>query len=254
MKKFVSIVLISMVSVHGFGWGQTGHRVVGEIASRYLTKKARKNIEKILGNETIAMCSNHMDEIKSDRRFDHLGPWHYCTIPDGKTYEEAGTPEEGDIIMAINRIRGDLITKNFRMEDEVFNLKCLVHLVGDIHQPLHVGNGYDHGGNDVKVEYFWSSSSLHRVWDSGIIDQQNLSYSEYVNWIDHPTDEEIASWTSSSVIDWAYESMEYREPIYDLPQGKKINYRYNYLHIGTVNLRLLQAGIRLAVLLNEIYG
>ena len=254
MKKYLSILILSLISLQGFGWGQTGHRVVGEIASRYLTRKAKKNIEAVLGNQSLAMCSNFMDEIKSDRQYDHLGPWHYCTIPDGKTYEQAGTPEEGDIIMAINRISSDLISKNFRMEDEAFNLKCLVHLVADIHQPLHVGTGYDHGGNDLKVEYFWNSSNLHRVWDSGIIDQQHLSYMEYTNWIDHPTKEDMVGWTSSSVIDWAYESMEYREPMYDLPQGNKINYRYNYLHINTVNLRLLQAGIRLAGILNEIYG
>ena len=54
-----------------------------------------------------------------------------------------------------------------------------MHIVGDLHQPLHVGNGKDRGGNDVKLDFFWESSNLHRIWDSGIIDQQKLSYTEY---------------------------------------------------------------------------
>jgi hypothetical protein len=254
MRTFLVILFVLALSYESSGWGQTGHRVVGLIAEYHLSKKAKKNIRNILNGQSIAMVSNFMDEIKSDDKYDHLYPWHYCTIPDGKTYEEAGTPEEGDIIYAIELFQDELISGNFSIEDEVFALKCLIHLIADIHQPLHVGNGTDQGGNQVEVEYFWRKSNLHRVWDTGIIDGQNLSYTEYTDWIKHADEQKIGDWSQMGIMDWANESVSYRDQVYDLPDDHKLSYEYNYKNIDLVNLRLLQAGIRLAKILNDIYG
>jgi hypothetical protein len=240
--------------VECFAWGQTGHRITGEIAESYLSTKAKKNIEKIIENQSLAMVSTFMDEIKSDTNYRHLDPWHYCTIPTGMTYEEAGTPDEGDVVAAILQLVEELKSKEFTQGDEAFTLKLLVHLVGDIHQPLHVGNGKDRGGNDIKLEYFWEPYNLHRVWDTGIIDGTKLSYTEYTHWINHPDNSDIPVWQSASVVEWAYESMTYRNVIYDLPEDMKLSYAYDRAHLATINLRLVQAGVRLAGLLNEIYG
>lgn len=220
-----------------------------------MTKKAKRNIEKVLGAETLAEVSNYMDFIKSDATYRHMSPWHYATIPDGKTYDEAGTPEEGDVIVIIQQLMGELSSKEFTDYDEAFALKCLVHLIGDIHQPLHVGNGEDRGGNDVKLDYFWKSSNLHRVWDSGMIDGQKYSYTEYAEWIDHPTNEQLEAWSSLNVLDWAKESKRFRDQCYNtVPENKKLSYRYDYENMELLNQRLLQAGIRLANVLNTIYG
>lgn len=254
MKKVLLLPLFILIMNHAMAWGPTGHRIVGLIAEKHLSKKARKNIERILRNETLAEVSVFMDFIKSDNTKRHMNPWHYMTIPDGQPYEQAGTPEEGDVYVTMTRLISEIETKQFTDEDEAFALKCLVHLIGDVHQPLHVGNGEDRGGNDVKLEFFWESSNLHRVWDSGIIDQQKYSYSEYVEWINHPTAEQVEAWQSDSMMDWITESTSYREQIYDLPESMKINYRYVYDNIELVNLRLLQAGVRLAGVLNELYG
>ena len=99
MKRLAVIIILIFMDTHVIGWGQTGHRTVGLIAENHLSKKAMRNIQKVLGNESIAMASNWMDEVRSDNSYNYMNPWHYCTIPDGKTYEEAGTPEEGDIIV-----------------------------------------------------------------------------------------------------------------------------------------------------------
>ncbi len=254
MRKLTFILLLLFSSFHLIAWGPTGHRIVGLIAERHMSKKTLRKINEILKNETIAEVSTFMDFIRSDRQYDHMSPWHYCTIPDGKTYEEAGTPEEGDVIVTIERFIEELKSKQFKEQDEAFVLKCLIHLVGDIHQPLHVGNGKDRGGNDIKLEYFFRNSNLHRVWDSGIIDQQKYSYTEYADWIDHANASQIAKWQAQSARTWAAESCELRSQIYDIPEDKKLSWRYNYDHIATVNLRLLQAGIRLAAVLEEIYG
>jgi len=249
------ILLFSfLLSAQAVAWGPIGHRVIGRIAEKHLSQKARKNIERLLKHETIAEVSNHMDFIRSDNTNKHMDPWHYMTIPDGKTYAEAGTPEEGDVFVTIIRLMEELKSKQFTDKDEVFALKCLIHLVGDIHQPLHVGKEGDRGGNSVEVEFYWEKYNLHRVWDSGIIDEQKYSYTEYVEWIHHPTDEQIAEWQAATIMQWVEESMACREQVYNLPENMKINYRYVYDNIELVNKRLLQAGIRLAGVLNQIYG
>ncbi len=238
----------------GFAWGPTGHRVVGLIAEYHLSKKAMKRVTAILKDETMAEASTFMDFIKSDRKYDHMSPWHYCTIPDGQTYADAGTPPEGDVIVTIERLISELKSGQFTDEDEAFALKCLIHLIGDIHQPLHVGNGKDRGGNDIKVEYFYKPSNLHRVWDSGIIEEQKYSYTEYTEWINHPTNADLVQWRNDNVRTWALESAELRTQVYDIPENGKLSWRYNYDQIDTVNRRLLQAGVRLAYVLDMIYG
>lgn len=261
MKKSLIIVLLlfaeslSAISVSAdIFWGQTGHRVVGLIAEQHLTKRAQRNLTRVLKGENLAMVSNYMDFIKSDPSFKHMDPWHYCTIPAGHTYEQAGTPPEGDIIKTIERLIAELKSGQFADGDEAFALKMLVHLVGDIHQPLHVGTGEDRGGNDIKLKYFWEESNLHRVWDSGIIDNQQLSYTEFAGWINNAPADSISKWQSDGIIDWAYESMKYRNQVYNLPENLLLTYRYDFENIEAVKIRLLQAGIRLAGILNEIYG
>ena len=248
-------LLFFAISAATFGWGATGHRIVGLIAERHLSKKVKKKISLILEKKTLAEVSNFMDFIKSDRTYRHMSPWHYSTIPEGQTYQNAGTPSEGDVVKTIERLVAELRSGNFTDKDGAFALKCLVHLIGDIHQPLHVGNGEDKGGNDIKLDYFFSSSNLHRVWDSGMIDGQKYSYSEYAGWIDHASNSELESWKSLEVLDWANESKNYRNQCYEtMPKNRKLSYKYNFDNIDLLNQRLLQAGIRLANVLNDIYG
>lgn len=256
MKKTLALLLFTFACYSvAFSWGKTGHRIVGQIAYEHLSNKAKKNIQTILGDEHLGMVGNYMDFIRSDSTNDYMTPWHYCTIPDGKTYEEAGVPEEGDAIQSIKRLIKELKAKQFTYESEIENLKYLVHIVADIHQPLHVGNGEDFGGNDVRVDFMWDKSyNLHRVWDSGLIDHQELSYTEYTKWIDHATEEEIYNWQCDDIMVWVGEAVAYRQQVYDIPENGKLRYEYNYKNIAIVNERLLKAGIRLAGILNEIYG
>ena len=248
---FATSIILMSTPQKGFSWGAIGHRVVGQVAMNHMSKKANKKVKAVLAPEDVAMVSNWMDFIKSESDKKHMNAWHYCTISDSAHYQ--GAPEEGDVYKMINQFIDELKTKNYSV-DEQFALKSLIHLVGDVHQPLHVGNGTDKGGNDVKLKFFYEKSNLHRVWDSGIIGQQELSYTEYAKWIDVTTDDEVANWQDVSVMNWLEESVSYRESIYDLPEHKNLSYNYVHDHIHQVNLRLLQAGVRLAGVLNEIYG
>src|SRR5690554_6999173 len=84
----ILIVFTFFFSVECKAWGLLGHRVVGEVASKHLNETARHKVQGILGNRTLAEVSNWMDEIKSDKKYDSLKPWHYVTIPNGMKYSE----------------------------------------------------------------------------------------------------------------------------------------------------------------------
>lgn len=195
-----------------------------------------------------------MDDIRSDPKYDYTSDWHWVTIPDGMTYAETEKNPNGDIIKAIQTITADLKRGNLSHNEEAQKLKMLIHLVGDIHMPLHVGTGEDRGGNDVEVRWFWDSSNLHRVWDSGMIAESKLSYTELSDAVNHISEDGIEDLQQDDVLDWARESMQLRNQVYNLPDDKNINYEYMYHHWDIVQKQLLKAGIRLAGVLNEIYG
>jgi hypothetical protein len=236
-----------------FSWGATGHRVTGQVADRYITKKVRQRLEQILGQESLAMVGNWMDEVRSDSLYDYMEDWHWVTIPEGMTYEQTIKNPNGDIIEAINRVTTALRSETLSPEKEAEYLKVLIHLVGDIHMPLHVGSKDDRGGNDVKLTWFRSESNLHRVWDSEMIDDTRLSYTEFAASLEDPSVGVIKAWQKSSVMDWAYESIAYHKNVYAIGNGK-LSYSYPYHNLHIVRKRLLMSGVRLAGLLNEIYG
>lgn len=263
MKILFVSILFSLTAISGGPadntnsnevWGQIGHRTTGDIAEDYLTEEAAAEVQRVLGNESLAQVSTWMDEVRSDGGYDFMAPWHYVTIPAGETYETAEKAEGGDIIWAILKVVRELKEGGLTPKQEAENLKILVHLVGDLHQPLHVGNGTDRGGNDVRLEWAGERSNLHRVWDSDIIDGKQLSFTELSMFINHPTEEQITEWQSTDVLDWAYESQALLEQVYDLPDDMRLGYEYSYRNWDTVQRRLLQAGVRLAGLINEIYG
>jgi hypothetical protein len=255
MKKVVCVLLMAILfSVEAFAWGANGHRVVGLVAEQHLKNKAKKKIKVILGDNSLAEIATWMDEIKSDDAYNHTHDWHWVTIPDNEKYEQTEKNPKGDVIAKIEELTKALKDKNRPEKEQQENLKYLVHLVGDLHQPLHVGRGDDTGGNAIKVEWFGKPSNLHRVWDSDMIDFQALSFSELTCFLGKPGKQQIKQLQSTTIRDWAYESMTYRPQVYNLPADKKLGYKYSYQNFDTVEQRLLQAGIRLAGLLNEIYG
>lgn len=253
MKSIILSLLVGLMPVIGFGWGATGHRVTGEIATQHLSKKAKKNLKKIMGEESLALASTWMDEIKSAPNTRHLNPWHYVSIPDGGTYEDSEKNPDGDVIWAIETIIDSIKNNALDIEVERDLVRMLVHLIGDIHQPLHVGRADDKGGNAVRVKWFGNASNLHRVWDSEMINGYKMSYTELSANLPAPSKEELKQWRNTGPREWAVESMSYREGIYNYP-GENLGYRYQYNHFETVKLRLVQAGIRIADILNEIYG
>ena len=83
-----TIMIITFFSATLFGWGKTGHRIVGKIAENYLTKNAKTQIKKLMGHHDLSRMSNWADEIKSDPVWKKANDWHWCTVPDGEAYEK----------------------------------------------------------------------------------------------------------------------------------------------------------------------
>lgn len=246
--------LLVFIQFNAFGWGQIGHRVVGEVAEQHLTEKAKENIKLLLGYETLADVSTWMDDIKSDHAYDHTHDWHWVTIPEGQTYSQTELNPHGDAVESINRMIAILKTETAPIEEKREALKYLVHLVGDLHQPLHVGKGDDKGGNDVKVKWFYQSSNLHRVWDSEMIESKQYSYTELAAKVNHADATQVAAWQKGSVSDWAEEAMAFREQVYNTGDIEKMGYKYMYENWDLVQSQLEKAGVRLAGILNEIFG
>jgi len=252
MRKLLILLFFSSLSLSAFSWGATGHRVTGYIAEKHLTKKARIALQKILRGQSLAMASTWMDEIRSDSTYNHLTDLHWVTIQDGMTYEQSEKNPNGDIVMTLERIISELKSKKLSAKEETERVKMLIHLIGDIHQPLHVGGGTDRGGNEVKVTWFGDNSNLHRVWDSEMIDGTQLSYTELAESLPKPDATQIKMLQTNNIRAWAYESMGYRKQVYNYGNGK-LGYQYAYKNLPAVQERLLQAGVRLAGILNEIY-
>jgi hypothetical protein len=239
-------------------WGKTGHRVIAQIAEPYLSAEARAGVKGILGVETMAEASNWPDFMRSDPSdfWQHTAsPWHYVTVPAGKTYTEAGAPEGGDAVSALQRFSATIRDPMASLADKQLALRFIIHIVGDLHQPLHAGNGSDKGGNDVNVTFQGHQTNLHSVWDSALVDEEQLSYSEMATWLGaRITPQTARSWMVAKPEVWIAESTKLRDQIYPTNSDRILGYRYVYENTPRMELRLEQGGVRLAAYLNQLFA
>ena len=259
-KLFLLTILFSFSFSSMAWWGATGHRVVGEIAQSYLSAKARKAIKEILGDETLAMASNWADFIKSDSNYGYLSPWHYVNLKGGMTANELQAKLLADtganLFSKTNFIIGELKNKQLPKDKKLLYLRLLIHFIGDMHQPLHVGGrAEDLGGNRVKVLWFNEPTNIHAVWDDKLPEFQKLSYTEWTAAINHTSKKQRQEWQNQPMTEWCQESYQVAQEIYaEITQpDQKLSYAYNFDHIDTLNQRLLKGGVRLAGILNEIF-
>lgn len=253
---FLSIALFA--PLFSFCWGVTGHRVIAEIAQNHLTKKAKKELHNLIGKETLAQWANWADFIKSDttHTWDKASKWHYVDLPANLDKEKfiatlKKLPGE-NLYTQIQAMSKQLADHSLSIEQRQIALRFLIHFVGDLHQPLHVGHEEDQGGNKIKVTWFDKPTNLHSVWDNALVDFQQYSYTEYARILDIASDEQINEWQNSSLEDWFYDTYLIAQKVYSLsPENAKLGYLYNYIFKTDLDNQLLKGGIRLAKILNE---
>ena len=292
------VFLATFFALRAGAWGPTGHRVVAEIAQRHLKPPARERVARLLGGYSLAEVANWADDLRSDPRFDKYQRLHYATVPDGvKSYRDAKKDTCGDLVAAINALSAFLRTGS---RDDLFavkaltdksdgnnkgacnpqetdpisaetGLRLLVHFMGDLHEPLHIG-GADQGGNLVKVNWMnrWQSN-LHSIWDDEMVDFERLDYPAYSRFLDHTSDADVTRWQAGDTIAWADEDVAMRPKLYLFPDDKRPNdkrpfvaaqpaapgYLVSYGYIGAqrdrMRQQLLKGGLRLAGVLNTIF-
>ena len=255
----------SLVPSPAFAWGKTGHRVVAAIADTQLSGLARAHVREILGGaESLDEAANWPDEMRSAPGAfwqKTATPWHYVTL-NGIVYDHA--PAEGDALQALTHFRAVLQDPKASIADKQLALRFVVHLVGDLHQPLHVGKCCDKGGNDVKVTWFGKPTNLHAVWDLQLVDDEQLSFTELAAKLErHISNQDVLNWWDLNPRDWISESAQIRDTLYPTapkPQKDKgppvpeLSYNYVYKFTPVMERRLSQAGVRLAAYLNDVFA
>ncbi len=263
LKRIIFTVLFVLVGLGTnelMAWGPTGHRVIAEIAQRNLTKKASKEIKKIIGDYPMAYWSSWADNIKSDTtgRWNHTYIWHYLNIPGNMEKDEmikfANSVEQDNVYNVIPRLCAALQSDTLTAEGKQTTLYFLVHLVGDLHQPMHVGRYDDLGGNKITVYWFGKKTNIHAVWDDDIISYEKYGYTEYTDILNCLSKKEKKNVQSGELVDWLYETYEIANEVYSSIENEaKLSYSYPYKYKATMETQLQHAGYRLAQILNTVF-
>lgn len=258
-----NIFCIAIVLVFGFStvkaknpdWGATGHRTVGEIANGYLKGKTKRKITELLNGQSLAIVSTFGDDIKSDSKYKEFYTWHYVNMPFDTKYQDSEKNPTGDLVTGIEKCKSVILDKNSTKDEKAFYLKMLVHLIGDLHQPMHVGRKEDKGGNMVQVQWFGNGTNLHSVWDSKMIEHYNMTYTELANNSEVISKEQVAYLQQGTVVDWVNDTQSYAIKVYDSAEiGDNLKYNYMYNNFEIVRSQLQKGGIRLAKVLNDLFA
>ena len=255
--------VLAMVPVHeALSFGTSGHAIIAEIAQRRVEPGVLRKMKELLGGEvslaSIANWADHVALLRPD-----TVNWHFVNIPlEATSYDPqrdcSATPKGDCVIRAIERVQATLADGTRPREERREALMFLVHLVGDVHQPLHCADRNDAGGNRLTVVFFNAASSLHMVWDVGLIEKRTFDFGEYVialetDWL---PGKDVAALRKGDPVDWALESHEAAVKVAygQLPPDYVLGEAYYQASRPVLDRQLAVAGLRLARLLNETLG
>ena len=268
MKRALITILSAILlinSIPSYGWGAKGHDIVAAIAEQNLTRKAKKEISKLLDGKSIVYYSSWMDNIQNspywENGYNKTKTWHYANVDKGFTYETMTKNENGDVVTALNKLTEEMTANYDNLTDSmrVDYLKMIVHMVGDLHCPMHAGRLSDRGGNQVKVMWFREETNLHSVWDSKIIESaRKWSYSEWCDQLDRTDRKYRKSVMRGTYEEWFAQTVEGAAEIYDYVERSGeivpvLSYQFVYDFSPLLEEQLLLAGYRLAYVLNSIF-
>ena len=269
MKRFFTAFLcISLLlsSISSYAWGPKGHDVVAAIAEQHLTKKARKALNELLDGKSIVYYSSWMDNIQNspywENGYNKTKTWHYANVDKGLTYQTMKKNENGDVVTGLEFLTKELTENYDNLTDSmrVDYVKMIVHMVGDLHCPMHAGRLSDLGGNRMKVKWFGQNTNLHSVWDSKMIDSaRKWSYTEWVEHLDRTSPKYRKGIMRGTYEEWFTETVDGAASIYNYvesldSENPNLSYQFVYDFSPLLEDRLLVGGLRLAYVLNTIFG
>lgn len=250
MRRFILFALIIVSSFsQSFAWGPEGHAIVGRLAMRFVNEDVRKNVLSLLGNMSIDTAANWMDIMKSNQDYDFMRPWHYVDFAKGHVYPENNRE---NIVNRLTITYNELGHKKTLCSDQIrTDLLVLLHLMGDLHMPLHAGYDDDLGGNKRIVQYdSIKTHNLHTFWDEDIIRLTKITdedcykyYRQNLLQVDKDID----------FLSWMKESRSLLDQVYDFP-GFILDDAYLSKNKLVVEKQLLKAGLRLAMVLNKLFS
>lgn len=254
LRYFITAMLIPAALIAS-AWGQKGHDTTAAIAERHLTPAAKVAVDSIFDGYSLVYWSNWLDNASHTPAYAYTKTWHYKNIDDGVRYEEAPANPAGDAVTALKSQMEVLMRQGASADERALALKILTHVMGDLHQPMHMGHATDLGGNRVKVRYFNRDNNLHSIWDNSLVESAHKwSYTEWVDQIDRVTPEDAESIVSGSIDDWAKETAAIATNVYRrMPAGAEVSYNEVAEWTPTIENRLLYGGLRLAHILNCIF-
>lgn len=256
MRRVLFIAFALLIPAMALAWGPKGHDTVAYIAEQHLSKKTRQKVEEVLGGKSMVYVANWMDNASHTDDYAYTKTWHYVNVePDEGTYANSKRESAGDVVVAINSIVDNLKSGELGPEEERVQLMMLIHLVGDMHCPMHAGHKSDRGGNGIMVNYFGSQKKLHSVWDSEIVESAHRwSYSEWQEQIDRESAYAEYLMRQGTPNDWIEETVLLAADIYATSTtGENLSYDYVAEYAPIIEQQLLKGGLRLAKLLSDIY-
>ena len=240
--NFIVIWMVAATTSKAWAWADLGHQVVGEIAERNLSPRGKNFVRSILGIEPLALAATWPDHVRDDGRFGSkdpahdFSPFHFCEAPTGYDYVSKPRKEPRDCMGVLKKTAQLLKDSSVAREAKMIALRYFVHVVGDVHQPLHVGNGYDRGGNACTVKVKRTSEpgitqdNFHHYWDGTLVDELGVQilktsrrkgpiyYSRFVDAIQirHPEigPAAVTAQARLTPLDWLKEGQALRESIY----------------------------------------
>jgi hypothetical protein len=251
------VVVLASVGQVG-AWGCFGHIVIGQIAADALTEPTRSGVAELLQGRSLAEVSCWADEVRHSRP--ETKRWHYVDIQRlTTTYDPrrdcAPTPEGDCLVAAIFRSISTLKHTSKPQADRAEALRFLVHLIGDLHQPLHTADDHDRGGNEIAVTFLGSKENLHAVWDATLINALLVAEPDLSDRL-RKTAQHMKPPTKGTITDWALESHAVAHHLIyaRLPADRRLGPTYIDAHRAVLERQLVLAGLRLAALVNRIFS
>ncbi len=249
-KLFLLVLVVLSSQMAALAWGREGHNYVGEIAFSLLDAKTAANVKSYLDGMDPANAANWMDDMRKDHAYDYMKPWHYVNIEQGQPFV---VPSDPNIINQLEAAISKLSNRGkMSREDIKTNILVIMHLVGDLHMPLHVGYGFDKGGNTVKLEFNGHETNLHRLWDSDILNYEKISEDDCLKVLAGMTKAQKAADSKIDVEAWAKESRTALPKVYAF-KGDTVSGSYADANRAVVEKQIALAGLRLAAVLQELF-